>query len=293
MAGSSPSRLKRYTDSGASAFDEKAVSRVFEAKGRPSDNPLIVHIAEMTEIDSIGIRRHSYADRLIEDFFPGPLTIVLPKTEKITDAVSAGLETVAIRMPANDVARELIEKAGFPIVAPSANISGKPSPTTWESVFEDLDGRVECILQSDPTEIGLESTVVDCTGNSPVLLRAGAVSPEELRRICPDIRVSEPSKDFAKRSPGLAHKHYAPIARVKFGPAKDAPSSHAFIGINDSEKSHPKREILPSNEVYASRLFEFFRECDRDNIEHIYCEEIEETGLGRAIMDRIRRAADG
>lgn len=281
---------------GADVFDADAVAKIFEAKRRPGDNPLIAHIADIGQIGELASEIPETAVRFIGSFFPGPLTLVLSRSERVPDIATAGLDTIGVRMPKFDLARRFIEACGVPVVAPSANLSGRPSPTTWQAVLEDLDGRIDCILQGEPTEIGLESTVVDCTGYIPVLLRQGAVSLAELRAVIPETRESEPDDIATVRSPGLRHKHYSPKADVIIGDliiTADRQPGSAYIGLDNKREaehfSHAK--VCGSVEEYAHSLFEFFRECDRLGIHTIYCEEVDPDGIGAALMDRLRRAA--
>ncbi|MBP9664516.1 MAG: threonylcarbamoyl-AMP synthase, partial [Pyrinomonadaceae bacterium] len=174
---------------GANVFDEAAVAKIFEAKRRPADNPLIAHVASVGQIAELATEVTERAERFIQAFFPGPLTVVVRKKKNVPLIASAGLDTIGVRMPRGELAQTFLKACGVSVVAPSANLSGRPSPTTWEAVLEDLDGRIDCILQGEPTEIGLESTVVDCTGDVPVLLRTGAVSLDALRAVVSETRV--------------------------------------------------------------------------------------------------------
>ena len=281
---------------GANAFDDAAVAKIFAAKGRPADNPLIVHVSDAGQIDEIAAELNAHARLFIEKFFPGPLTIVAVRTGRISETATCGLKTIAFRMPANPLAQQLIKAAGTPLVAPSANISGRPSPTTWEAVLEDLDGRIDCILKGEPTLIGLESTVVDCTADVPVMLRAGAVSLEELREIVAKTVILEAAESVEARSPGLRHKHYSPRARVVIID-NDATvgdfSEAAYIGIDLPVGVFGVLKICSTPDDYAHAIFEFFRECDRAGISTIYCQSVAEHGIGTAIMDRLKRAAAG
>jgi len=280
---------------GANAFDGEAVARIYAAKGRPADNPLIVHISDAGQIAEIATELYAHARLFIEKFFPGPLTIVAKSTGRVSEMATCGLETIAFRMPANSLAQELIKAAGTPLVAPSANLSGRPSPTTWETVFEDLDGRIDCILKGEATEIGLESTVVDCTGDVPVLLRAGAVSLEELRDVVPETEVLNSGDDLTLRSPGLRHKHYSPRARVVIienDASVQETSEAAYIGIDLPLGAFQLTRVCSTAEDYGHAMFEFFRECDRAGISIIYCQSVAEKGIGTAIMDRLRRASE-
>ena len=280
---------------GADATNESAVRKIFEAKGRPADNPLIVHIGDIAMLGSVVGTITDSARLIIEKFFPGPITVVLKKRNAIPDIVSAGLDTVGVRMPSNEVAREFLKLCGVPVAAPSANVSGKPSPTRWEAVKEDLEGRIDCILKGDATEIGLESTVVDCTTEPPVILRTGSVTMEELREVIPEIRIWTDSLDeSAPKSPGMKHRHYSPKAKVfvvDHASELNDPQG-AYIGINRPRTPANLQKICVSKVEYARSLFDFFREADRAGIKTIFCEAVDESGIGRAIMDRIRRAAE-
>lgn len=280
---------------GADVFDENAVKKIFEAKMRPADNPLIAHISEHSQLRQLALEVTGPAQKLIDAFFPGPLTVVLKKTGAVPTIATAGLETIGVRMPKSATAHEFLQACSTPVVAPSANLSGRPSPTTWEAVFEDLDGRIDCILQDDQTVIGLESTVVDCTSDVPLVLRLGAISLEEIRSILPDAELYQDTGSDAVRSPGLRHSHYSPRARVYLTDSlslKQAPHDSAFIGINAPEGEFRLKRICESVAWYAHDVFEFFRECDRAGIANIYCEIIPESGIGAALMDRLRRAAE-
>jgi L-threonylcarbamoyladenylate synthase len=280
---------------GADATDESAVRKIFEAKGRPADNPLIVHIGDIAMLDSIVEDITDSARSIIEIFFPGPITVVLKKREVIPDIVSAGLGTVGVRIPSNRIAHEFLKLCRVPVAAPSANVSGKPSPTRWEAVKEDLDGRIDCILKGEATEIGLESTVVDCTSEPPVVLRTGSVTLEELRKVIPEIRIwNETSDEIAAKSPGMKHRHYSPNARVVVieSASEFTDASAAYIGMNRPTTEAALQKICGSKEEYARSLFDFFREADRAGIQKIFCEAVDESGIGLAIMDRIRRAAE-
>lgn len=287
---------------GANVFDQSAVAKIFEAKHRPPDNPLIAHVATHDQIVSLAYEITVHAERFIEAFFPGPLTIVLRKRESVPLIATAGLDTIGIRMPKFGLANEFLRACGVPVVAPSANISGRPSPTTWEAVFEDLNGRIDCILCGEPTEIGLESTVVDCTGTVPILLRAGSVSLEQLRAVVPLTRVLSTDETEIVRSPGLRHKHYSPRAAVVLLEikgdrtvsleAQTTSGRSAYIGLHNVEGRFELVSICSSVDEYAHSLFEFFRLCDRSGIDHVYCESVPESGIGTALMDRLRRAAE-
>ena len=281
---------------GANVFDETAVGKIFEAKRRPADNPLIAHVADISNIAKLAQEIPDTARKFIETFFPGPLTIVLKKSENVPLIATAGLDSIGVRMPRNELAREFLRAGAVRVAAPSANLSGRPSPTTWEAVFEDVNGRIDCILQGETTEIGLESTVVDSTNDTPFVLRPRAVSLEQLRIVVPDTAIYSGSEIDALPSPGMRHRHYSPRAKVKLVEDDFSTSDHessAFIGINKPSGDFAWVKICGSLEDYAHSLFAFFRECDRRGIKTIYCQTVEETGIGAALMDRLHRAATG
>lgn len=281
---------------GADATNAVSVAKIFVAKGRPSDNPLIVHLPDVDAVAAYVELVTPAAQRLMERFFPGPLTLVLPKTSRLPDIVTAGLSTVAIRVPSNPLAREIIARSGVAIAAPSANVSGKPSGTRWQSVLDDLDGRIDAIVCADTEMIGIESTVVDISSYPPVLLRAGAISFEQLQDCEPTIRHSTKSSGSIAKSPGLRYRHYQPRAHVRIvtlnAPIEFEPAS-AWIGLSKPPvtESLPRVLVCKNLAQYAAELYEFFRQCDRDQLLHVYCESVSETGLGLGLMDRLNRAA--
>ncbi len=281
---------------GANVFDESAIAKIFAAKRRPNDNPLIAHVGNLSQIEYLVSEITPSARKFIAAFFPAPLTLVLPKSARVPLIATANLETIGVRMPKNNLAREFLIACETPIVAPSANLSGKPSPTTWRAVYEDLNGKIDCILKGEMTEIGLESTVVDCTSDAPLILRSGAVSLEDLRRVVPATEVYQIKNGEPAKSPGLKHRHYSPSAKVVL--VSDSrfqiPDSRfsAFIGLNAPHQTFDPVNICASVEEYAHEVFAFFRQCDAHNIKTIYCETVPETGIGAALMDRLKRAAE-
>lgn len=280
---------------GANVFDEKAVEKIFIAKQRPNDNPLIAHIGNLNQISLLASEINKTAQKFIEVFFPSPLTLVLPKTEKVPLIATAGLDTIGVRMPNHKLAQEFLQACQTPVVAPSANLSGKPSPTTWEAVFEDLNSRIDCILQGEQTIVGLESTVVDCTSETPLVLRTGAITLEQLQAVVPETQLYQVKENEAVRSPGLKHRHYSPRATVRLVRSGEwevrSEKSSAFIGLNKPEIEFDLTKICSSVEEYAHEVFNFFRDCDHQNIQTIYCETVEEKGIGLALMDRLKRAS--
>jgi L-threonylcarbamoyladenylate synthase len=280
---------------GANVFNEKAIAKIFAAKRRPNDNPLIAHVSDLDQINSLVREITLSARKFVNAFFPAPLTLVLPKAEKIPLIATANLDTIGVRMPRNDLARKFLKYCETPLVAPSANLSGKPSPTDWRAVYTDLNGRIDCILQGSPTEIGLESTVVDCTGDTPLVLRSGAISLEDLQKIVPETQIYTVKENEIVRSPGLKHKHYAPRAKVVLAKRVvkiQSEGKAAFIGLNKQNAKFDLTKICADVDEYAREVFAFFRRCDAENIETIYCETVAETGIGLALMDRLRRAAE-
>ena len=280
---------------GANVFDAAAIVKIFAAKRRPNDNPLIAHVGNLAQIELLVKEITPPARKFIDAFFPAALTLVLLKSEKVPLVATANLETIGVRMPKNSLALDFLQNCETPIVAPSANLSGKPSPTNWRAVFEDLNSRIDCILQGEATEIGLESTVVDCTSNVPLILRSGAITLEDLCEIVPETRLYKLQENEQPKSPGLKHRHYSPKAKVALISGKwkmENGKRKAFIGLKEPENEFDLIKICASVEEYAHEVFAFFRMCDAQEIETIYCETVEEKGIGLALMDRLKRAAE-
>ena len=281
---------------GADAFDADAVAKIFKAKGRPSDNPLIVHVATPDRIGEVAREISDTARILVERFFPGPLTLVLKKRDAVPEIVSAGLPTIGVRCPSHPVASEFLRHCNHPVAAPSANVSGRPSPTDWKTVYHDLGGRIACLLRGEPSAIGLESTIVDCSVNPPRLLRTGAVSIESLRELVPDIEIATACKPGeAPKSPGQKYRHYSPEAEIILveTPPLSLPTDPptAWIGLAAPAAGAAKTHQCRDMDEYARVLFGFFRTCDAEGIRTIYCELPPEEGIGRAIRDRLMKAA--
>lgn len=301
---------------GALARDATAAKRIYAAKGRPSDNPLIVHV------DSIRMAQTAVADMtdearvLAEKFWPGPLTIILKKSENIPTETTGGLDTVAIRMPDNNIALSLIEICGEPIAAPSANLSGRPSPTRISHVYEDLDGRVDAIIDGGDVELGLESTIVDLTVTPPAVLRAGFIGADEIQRA---LKIEVRSRDIrcettdAPKAPGMKYRHYAPKARLfivsgedESAAKKTADLAHeardkglksAIISSCEFAKYYDDKDLLyvigsrnDSKEI-AGNLYDILHKLDEDNVEIAYCESFYNIDLCEAIMERLIKAA--
>lgn len=286
---------------GCDALNPDAVARVFEAKQRPSFDPLIVHIATETSLDRL-VQAISFADRrLMERFWPGPLTLILPKRAQVPDLVTAGLPTVAIRMPAHPVAHALIRKAGVPIAAPSANPFGYVSPTCAQHVFDRLGDRVDLILDGGPCPIGVESTIVSMAGTSPELLRPGSITLAEIRTIIGPVVRATASRTVA--APGQLSRHYAtgtPVTILAAQGARPILNGHERAGLLAMSASGHMDErfcaievLSPSGDLReaARNLFAALQRLDALGLDHLYAEPCNEQGLGLAIMDRLRRCA--
>ncbi len=286
---------------GALAFDPAAARRIFRTKGRPADNPLIVHVADKEQLARVARRVSPLARRLITAFWPGPLTLILERSPRVPSAVTAGRRTVAVRMPRHPTALALIRKVGEPIAAPSANRSGRPSPTTAAHALKDLKGRVSLILDGGPCRKGLESTIVDARGRRPVLLRPGTITTDALARAA-GTAVKEPGRS-APAAPGARHRHYAPSCRVVLVaaslirrgavPGLDRPGA----GIVH-RSARPRRALAFARHVpggvslYARGLFGALRDAEDAGVRTLFVETVRERGVGRAVMDRLRRAAE-
>ncbi|HIV26957.1 MAG TPA: threonylcarbamoyl-AMP synthase [Candidatus Ornithocaccomicrobium faecavium] len=290
---------------GADALNGEAAARIFAAKGRPADNPLIAHIAGESGLAGlIAGEPCACARALMRAFWPGPMTLIFPKSPRVPREVTAGLDTVAVRMPSHPVARTLISAAQTPIAAPSANRSGRPSPTTAAHVLEDMEGRIPLILDGGPCEVGLESTVVDVTGARPRILRPGGVTLEMLEGVVGDVDVDEGvlhqlQAGSQARSPGMKYKHYAPKGEVTIvtGPRAaqeiarlyDAADGRAAI-LAFSQADYGARRVYRLKNA-PGELFAALRQLDEDGMETIYAEDVPTTGVGLAVMNRLMRAA--
>ncbi len=303
---------------GADALNANAVLALFAAKKRPLDNPPIIHVENLSNVYKLADEISPKAELLMKQFWPGPLTLVFKKYPTVPDVTTAGLETVAIRMPKNNVALALIKASRCPIAAPSANLSGKPSPTSAKHVFDDLNGRIDAILDGGPTQIGVESTVLDVSVDPPMLLRPGGAPLEALKEAVGEVKLhpfitSEAQLEVGKaRSPGMLHKHYAPKAQVilvegivpaVMGKVKEITSAcwleDKRVGVlatdetswayeADVVKSMGSRRNL---DAIAANLFRLLREFDEENVDVIIAESIPTEGLGLAIMNRLRKAS--
>lgn len=293
----------------ADAFNSQAVANIFKAKGRPMDNPLIIHISDISQMHELVREFPESARKLAKKFWPGPLTMILPRSEKIPKEVCAGLDTVAVRFPSNEIARELISKS-VPLAAPSANLSGKPSPTNARHVYEDMNGRIEAVIDGGECSVGVESTVISLAGETPVLLRPGDITAEQLREVLGDIKIDDavihPLKEGEKAaSPGMKYKHYAPKADITLLSG----SREAFIHYVNQRAEKNRIALCYDEDMqelklpYISiggehdykkqlkRLFTALRECDEQNAKIVYahCPQITDESL--ALYNRIIRAA--
>ncbi len=302
---------------GANALMPEAAQKTYAAKGRPSDNPLIVHIAEKEAVYQVAAEVNEAARRLMDAFWPGPMTLVLKKADIVPKETTGGLDTVAVRMPSHPVANRLIRLAGVPISAPSANLSGHPSPTEARFVIEDLNGRVDMIIDGGPVEIGLESTIIDMTGDVPVILRPGFITREELNRVTAGVEVDPaiagpPAKDLIPRAPGMKYRHYAPRAEMTiFGGDPEAVRKRIATELAAAKQKGQKTGVLcaaenreyystdvvksagrmESDEEIARNLYRCLREFDDENVDIIFSEQFCGGRLEDAIMNRLMKAA--
>lgn len=302
---------------GANALNEEAAKKIYAAKGRPSDNPLIVHISCMEELPALVARVPEAAEKLAAAYWPGPLTMIFPKSARVPYGTTGGLDTVAVRMPSDPVANRLIRLAGVPVAAPSANTSGRPSPTRAEHVLQDMDGRIEIILDGGPVGIGVESTIVDVSGGVPTLLRPGAVTMEMLRetlgRVDIDPAIQGPPKEGLRpKAPGMKYRHYAPRAAmtlVEGEPERAAAKMRELaaaelaagkkVGIICTEETRGRFDagivrsvgVRAHEETIAHNLFAVLREFDDLGVDVIFSESFAADHLGLAIMNRLDKAA--
>lgn len=303
---------------GADALNPKAVLALFEAKKRPLDNPPIIHVAKSNDVYKLAKSVPEAAELLMRHFWPGPLTLVLERSPEVPDVTVAGLDTVAVRMPKHEVALALIRESGVPIAAPSANLAGKPSPTTAQHVLDDLDGRIDAILDGGATCVGLESTVLDLSVSPPQVLRPGGVTFEALHEILwkvelhPFVAAEKETAIGAARSPGMRHKHYAPKAKLILveGSIEGVVEKIREL-IDESKREGSQVGVLATDETaskytadavkslgsrfnldaVAQNLFKLLREFDAENIDVILAEGVPPEGVGLAVMNRLRKAS--
>lgn len=289
---------------GANAFNPLAVSEIFKVKGRPQDNPLIAHISDISQIKKLAKDFPESAQRLIKNFWPGPLTIVLKKKKIVPDIVTAGLDSVAIRMPNNKIALKLIKQSKVPIVAPSANLSGKPSPTKAKHVIDDLSEKIEYIVDGGNCKIGIESTVIDFTSKVPTILRPGYITKEDIEQIIGEVEFSNSKSKDKPKAPGMKYKHYSPKAKVilvdhnrnflrevALIKKKNPKKAIGVLSFSFDLKEKDIKYLNSDYKIYAQKLFSYFREFDDNKTDIIIAQGIEEDKLGRAIMNRLKKAA--
>lgn len=294
---------------GANALDETAVKKIYEAKGRPSDNPLIVHVASMSQLASIAQEVPSVALKLAAKFMPGPLTLVFKKKSVVPDAVTGGLDTVAVRMPRHPVALSLIRASQLPICAPSANLSTRPSPTAARHVFNDLNGRIPYILDGGSCEIGIESTVLDVSGDKVRLLRAGGLPLEKIREITGEVETVRDDK--VALCPGMKYKHYAPKAEVLFSAFYDDMASNiclwydkltergknpVIMCLNSNAPKYGKRNLFKVGDSYADyahNLFADLRMSDDKGYTAVIAEGVPDSGIGSSLINRLIKSSGG
>ncbi len=310
---------------GGNGLDPDASGKIYAAKGRPSDNPLILHIADKEMLYDIAENVSDKAEKLIDEFWPGPLTMVFKKAEKVPFTTTGGLDSVAVRMPSHPMATAMIRAAGVPIAAPSANVSGRPSPTLAKHVVEDMDGRIEMILDGGNIAIGIESTIVDMTSEPPVILRPGYITKEMLEMVIGEVSLDptllvKPTEDLRPKAPGMKYRHYAPkaeltlyegsidkVTQVIWAQAieKLAENKRVAIIATDETKvvydklaaesgNTPEFILLGSRqdeESIARNLYAVLRECDERAVDYIYSETFSLENFGQAIMNRLRKAA--
>ncbi len=301
---------------GGDAFDANAAAGIYAAKGRPSDNPLIVHIGEVSDLEKLSDSVPKSAYALAERFWPGPLTIIIRKNDRVPMSITGGLNTVAVRLPANPVARDIIRESGTFVAAPSANLSGRPSPTTGAHVIADLSGRVDMIVDGGDIEIGLESTIVDLSEEVPVVLRPGYITPKELSEVLGNV-IMDPGLmsvqlDVAPKAPGMKYRHYAPKAGLTIIKGEELKVINKLkelldegiqnglkVGIMTTleHKNHfSEGEIIclgkiDDGEEIAKHLFAALRRFDEMEVDVIYSEAFSEEGIGQAVMNRLNKAA--
>lgn len=299
---------------GANGLDSEAAAGIYLAKGRPSDNPLILHVANIAMVESLTSSLSDVAYKLMEAFWPGPMTLILPRSEIVPDQITGGLNTVGIRMPNHPIARQLIELSGLPIAAPSANTSGRPSPTTAQAVKADLAGKIDAIIDGGSCCYGVESTIIDCTSPVLTVLRPGAVTMEMLAEVVGDVQLDPAlvGKSEVPKAPGMKYRHYAPKAPlILFTGADENLSSGILKEVQKAQVDGKKVGVIVSEEtaavlpdhiekvVYGKRtdllaiaaaLYSALRHFDDCNIDIIFAEGTEDNGIGLAIMNRLDKA---
>ena len=287
---------------GADAMNPDAVAKIYKAKGRPSDNPMIIHISHMDELNLLSEDVNDMARLLMKTFWPGPITFVVLKKENVPGITTGGMETVAVRMPSDETARMLIRAAGVPIAAPSANISGSPSPTNAYDVLEDMDGRIDAILMGESCKVGIESTVLDVTGEEPIILRPGYITKEDIDLVLgikaqfDEALFKNPLNDdsFKPKSPGMKYKHYSPKADLKIveGEGEDLKEKIEKIrNLYIKEGKNVEVLFYEDNKKAAQNFFSDLRKLDRKGVDVIITAALKQEGLGFSVMNRILKSA--
>ena len=293
---------------GADATDEKAVAKIFRAKGRPQDNPLIAHVATKEQLQQLTSGYPHYVDNLIEQFTPGPITFVLPSNGVCAKNVTAGLDTIGIRIPNHPVAHQLLKKVNLPLAAPSANLSGKPSPTTADHVWDDLNGKIEGLMDAGPTGVGVESTVIDCTQAVPMILRPGGITKDQLEQVVGDVLTDSAltNQSNQPKSPGMKYKHYSPeVPLILVEGGSSALQRHIDLAKRENKRvgvlaSTRNIEHVTADEVIdlgenmnevASHLYDALRAFKKGQVDMIFCEAFDKKGMGVAVMNRLEKAA--
>lgn len=297
----------------ADAFNERATKKIFEVKGRPQDNPLLVHIYKLEQVYDICKDISKEAEKVIDAFWPGSVTLIFNKKDCISDTITAGLKTVGIRFPENKITRALIKESGTLLVAPSANLSGKPSTTSAEHCYNDLNGKIPCILDGGPCSIGLESTIIDMSTPDPILLRPGGISLDDIRKVIPNLiykkNLLSAKENEIPKAPGMKYRHYAPDAPVTLVEGDYIKTSKWIKeNANENEAVICFEEFLNSFKDYrhvyslgsykmldiaAQKIFDLLRECDKSNVSHIYIQSPYDIGLGDSIINRLEKASAG
>lgn len=293
---------------GADATNKAAISKIFQAKGRPQDNPLIVHVATPQQLKELVTSIPNYVDKLLEAFTPGPITFVLPSNGRCAENVTAGLDSVGVRLPGHPIALKLLQEAAVPVAAPSANLSGKPSPTSAEHVWADLYGRIAGVLDGGPTGVGLESTVLDCTQDIPIILRPGGITKEQLEEVVGTVMIDPGLANEKERpkSPGMKYRHYSPDAPLWLveGPSEklqqvidtEMKKGHR-VGVMAASKTVAaieadlKKDLGANMETVAATLYDALRMFNEHDVDLILCEAFSEQGIGQAVMNRLKKAA--
>lgn len=302
---------------GANALDETASAKIYAAKRRPSDNPLIVHIADAADLEKLAVGIDERVKKLASVFWPGPLTMILKKKLCVPDSITGGLDTVAIRMPSHFVAANLIKKSNIFIAAPSANISGRPSPTRAKHVIEDMNGVIDMIIESDEVNVGVESTIIDLSVDKPIILRPGYITEAQLEQILGEVSVDPAilesiSDGVVPKAPGMKYKHYAPKAKVNIVAGKDSDVIDAInhltrdkqsmglkVGImtcSENIRKYRADVVFDMGSRYdeasnARNLFEALRYFDEKNVDYVYSESFPTKNVGAAVMNRLIKAA--